>query len=131
MRFRDDVSTVAARRGGEEKEREITEGEGGGGGHGAVRGYDKRLLMTKLPLIKEGFQAFSTEGGDEFGAVRAVAPGGQPEIVVYVENSGDFTIPLTAVHAVHDGKVIVDLTKVDSTVRAAISRAHNREVPGV
>lgn len=86
--------------------------------------------MTKLPLIKEGFQAFSTEGGDEFGAVRAVAPGGQPEIVVYVENSGDFTIPLTAVHAVHDGKIIVDLAKVDSVLRAAISKAHNREVPG-
>jgi hypothetical protein len=87
--------------------------------------------MTKLPLIKEGFQAFSSEGGDEFGAVRAVAPGGLPEIVVYVENSGDFTIPLSAIQSVHDGKVIIDLAKVDGLVRAAISRAHNREVPGV
>lgn len=87
--------------------------------------------MTKLPIIEEGFQAFSTEGGDEFGAVRAVAPGGRPEIVVYVENGGDFTIPLRAVHAVHDSKVIVDLLKVDeSGLRAAIARAHAREVPG-
>jgi hypothetical protein len=30
---------------------------------------------------------------EEFGAVRAVSPNGQPELVIYVENAGDFVVP--------------------------------------
>ena len=44
-----------------------------------------------------GFQTFVSDGGEEFGAVRAVAPHGRPELVIYVENAGDFTVPLDAV----------------------------------
>jgi hypothetical protein len=34
--------------------------------------------------IEVGFQTFTSDGDEEFGAVRAVAPGGRPELVIYV-----------------------------------------------
>jgi hypothetical protein len=79
--------------------------------------------------IAVGFQVFGSDGGEEFGAVRAVLPGGRPEIVVYVENGGDFVVPLTAVHAVHAQKVILDLDRVERRLREAIGRAHQSEDP--
>ncbi len=50
--------------------------------------------------IEVGFQTFVSDGGEEFGAVREVAPRGRPELVVYVENAGDFTVALDAVESV-------------------------------
>ena len=60
--------------------------------------------------IEVGFQTFVSDGGEEFGAVRAVAPHGRHELVIYVENAGDFTVPLDAVESVHSGKVIFKCT---------------------
>jgi hypothetical protein len=40
--------------------------------------------------IEVGFQTFVSDGGEEFGAVREVRPNGRPELVIYVENAGDF-----------------------------------------
>src|SRR5208283_3683172 len=56
--------------------------------------------------IEVGFQTFVSDGGEEFGAVRAVSPQGRAELVIYVENAGDFAVPLDAVESVHSGKVI-------------------------
>lgn len=80
--------------------------------------------------IKVGFQTFVSDGGDEFGAVRAVAPGGQPELVIYVENAGEFTVPLDAVESVHFEKVILNCAKLDRRLRHAIGHAHDAEKPG-
>ena len=55
--------------------------------------------------IEVGYQAFVSDGGEEFGAVREVSPNGRPELVIYVENAGDFVVPLAAVEAVHWQKV--------------------------
>jgi hypothetical protein len=49
--------------------------------------------------IEIGYQAFVSDGGEEFGAVREVSPNGRPELVIYVENAGDFVVPLSAVEA--------------------------------
>ena len=49
--------------------------------------------------IKGGDQAFVADRTEAFGAVRQVAPHGRPELVIYVENAGDFVVPLTAVEA--------------------------------
>jgi hypothetical protein len=84
-------------------------------------------MTRKLPLIEIGYQVFASDGGEEFGAVRQVVPHDRPEIVVYVENTGDFTIPLDAVTAVHSQKVIVDVTKLDARIQVAIGRAHDAE----
>ena len=79
--------------------------------------------------IEIGFQVFVSDGGEEVGAVRKVAPGGRPELVVWIENGGDFTVPLDAVRAVHSQKVILDRDKLDQQVRAAIGHAHDAEQP--
>src|SRR5438132_13288867 len=57
-------------------------------------------MARKLPLIEVGFQVFPNGSTEEFGAVREVAPGGRPELVVDIENAGDFVIPLEAVAGV-------------------------------
>ena len=69
-----------------------------------------------------------SDGGEEFGAIRSVSPDG---LVVYVENAGEFRIPLDAVKAVHAQKVIFECGKLDRRLRAAIGHAHDAEVPGL
>jgi len=83
--------------------------------------------MTKLPLIETDYQVFVSDGEDEIGAVRFVAPQGRPEIVIYVENAGDFVVPLTAVAAVHSQKVILDCKHLEPQLRKAIGHAHDAE----
>jgi hypothetical protein len=85
------------------------------------------MATHKLPLIEIGYQVFLRDGGEEIGAVRQVVPNDQPEIVVYIENTGDFVIPLEAVIAVHSQKVIIDVDKLEPGVQAAIKKAHDNE----
>ena len=80
--------------------------------------------------IEAGYQAFVSDGGEEFGAVRAVRPEGKPELVLYVENAGEFVVPLDAVDSVHFGKVILNCAKLDARLRKAIGHAHASEEPG-
>ncbi len=81
----------------------------------------------KLPLIEIGFQLYVSDGADPFGAVREVAPGGRPELLVNVEGAGDFTVPLDQVDAVHHQKVVLTYGKLDEKLRHAIDHAHERE----
>jgi hypothetical protein len=83
--------------------------------------------MKKLPLIEIGFQTFIEGSVEEFGAVRDVVPEGRPELLVYVENSGEFVVPLEAVHAVYDQKVIFDVKKLEQRLVDAIRKAHDAE----
>ena len=76
--------------------------------------------------IKVGFQAFVSDGGDEFGAVREIFP---ESVVVYVENSGDFVIPLDSVESVHAQKVVFTCDKLAPPLRQAIGHAHDAEDP--
>ena len=78
--------------------------------------------------IEVGDQAFVSDGGEEFGAIREVSPEG---LVVYVENAGDFRVSFDAVHAVHARKVIFDCRKLDTSLRRAIGHAHDAEEPGL
>jgi hypothetical protein len=79
--------------------------------------------------IEVGYQTFVSDGDVAFGAVRQVAPHGRPELVIYVENAGDFVVPLTAVEAVHAQKVILSCGKLDPELRDAIGHAHDAEEP--
>ena len=79
--------------------------------------------------IEIGYQAFVSDGGEEFGAVRQVSPDVRPELVIYVENAGDFVVPLSAVEAVHSQKVILNCGKLDRRLRRAIGHAHDAEEP--
>jgi len=80
---------------------------------------------TALPRVDD--QVFASEGGEAFGAVRVVEPNGRPELIVYVENAGEFAVSLESVSAVHDGKVVLKAASLPQALRDAIRHAHERE----
>jgi hypothetical protein len=84
-----------------------------------------------LEQIQQGFEVFLADGEHAFGAVRQVAPHGRNELTVYVENAGDFSVPLEAIQAVHSQKVILDGSKLDRSLRRAIGHAHDAEDPTI
>jgi hypothetical protein len=75
------------------------------------------------------FEVFVSDKDKPFGAVRRVGPHGRPELVVYVENAGDFTVDLSAVRSVHAQKVIVDGDRLTPALKRAIGHAHDAEDP--
>ena len=79
--------------------------------------------------IEVGYQTFVPDGDVAFGAVRQVAPEGRPELVIYVENAGDFVVPFAAVDAVHAHKVVLNCDRLDRDLRRAIGHAHDAEEP--
>ncbi|MGD0143346.1 MAG: hypothetical protein ABSC92_09315 [Rhizomicrobium sp.] len=81
--------------------------------------------------IQEGFDVFLHDGDKAVGAVRRVSPHGRPEIVIYVENAGDFTVPLSAVEDVHSEKVILHRARIDKRLKDAIGHAHQGEDPTI
>jgi hypothetical protein len=78
--------------------------------------------------IREDFAVFVHDGDKQLGAVRHV---GSHEIRVYIENAGDFTVPLSAVKEVVDDKVVLDCGKLAADLRKAIGHAHSGEDPRI
>jgi hypothetical protein len=78
--------------------------------------------------LREGFDVFLHDGDKAFGAVRQLR---HNAIMVYVENAGDFEVPLAAVQDVHDEKVVLDAQRLDARLREAIRRAHGGEDPRI
>jgi hypothetical protein len=78
--------------------------------------------------IREGFDVFLHDGEKSFGAVRQVR---KTELVVYIENGGDFDIPLSAVKDAEAGKVVLDSNKLNPKLKDAIRRAHRGEDPRI
>lgn len=86
------------------------------------------MTDRKLPLVRPGFQVFLADGADAFGAVRdVILDRGVPELLVNVENAGDFRVPLEAVEKVVGQKVVVRYGRLDRAVRDAISHALDQE----
>jgi hypothetical protein len=84
--------------------------------------------MTMSEKIQEGFDVFTHDGQKAIGAVRQVR---KDEIVIYVENAGDFTVPFSAVTDAHSEKVILDSGKLEARLKEAIRRAHSGEDPRI
>jgi hypothetical protein len=78
--------------------------------------------------IEEGSLVFVADGEDGIGSVRKVRPDGAG-LTIYIENGGDFEIPLSAVRAVHSGKVILNLDQLARPVLEAIGNARKSEYP--
>jgi hypothetical protein len=74
--------------------------------------------------VSIGDQVFVGKGEEEVGAVREVA---RDHLVIYIEGAGDFRIEGPTVLAVHDGKVVLDPTKLDARLASAIEGAHGAE----
>jgi hypothetical protein len=77
-------------------------------------------------VIETDYEVFVCGGVRAFGAVREISQD-RSELVVYVENSGDFAVPFAAVEAVHGQKVIVNCDKLEPRLREAINHAHDTE----
>ena len=88
-------------------------------------------MDARLEAIDIGNQVYADESTENFGAVRAVAPGARDEIVIYIENGGEFVVPLHAIRSAHDGKVILDSARLEKRLLDSIAHAHDREVPGL
>jgi hypothetical protein len=87
----------------------------------------QETVMT-TEKIQTGFDVFLHDGEHAFGAVRRVMA---REIVVFIENAGDFTVSLNAVQDVHDEKVILNSARIDNALKVAIDRAHKGEDPRI
>jgi hypothetical protein len=82
--------------------------------------------MSELAPILEGYDVFVHDGDAKIGAVRQTD---HRRIRVYVENAGDFEVPRSAIREVEDGKVVLDCSKLDISLRRAIGHAHDAEDP--
>lgn len=74
--------------------------------------------------VEVGFQVYLGEGAEEIGAVRQVA---HDHVVVYIEGAGDFVVKGPEVISAHDGKLVLDPTKISEPMRKAASHAHESE----
>jgi hypothetical protein len=84
--------------------------------------------MADIEAIRTGDHLFcSGEAPSTFGSVRAVTRGAGG-ITGWIENHGEVQIEAGWIAAVHDGKVELDPKKLPDEIRAAIARAHEREV---
>lgn len=81
-------------------------------------------MTTHSFQVNVGDQVFVDQSDEEVGAVRRVA---RDHLVIYIENSGDFTIMGPAVKSAHDGKVILDSAQLDEPILQAIGHAHEAE----
>jgi ribosomal protein L24 len=84
--------------------------------------------MSTQPRIEAGDDVFVHDGEHAIGAVRHI---NARELVVYVENAGDFTVPRTAVVEVEEGKIVLNCGKLDESLRRAIGHAHAAEDPNI
>lgn len=80
-------------------------------------------------VVDADYEVFVSGVERAVGAIREVSPGGRAELIVYIENSGDFVVPADAVADVQGQKVILDEVKLAPQVRQAISHAHDAEQP--
>lgn len=82
------------------------------------------MAKKKLLPIDVGYQAFAKGAEEEFGAVRQVRA---QDLIVYIEDAGDTSIPLSTVLEVVEGKVIVDVQRLPEGVQQSIAKAHRDE----
>ncbi|WP_072390056.1 hypothetical protein [Hyphomicrobium sp. CS1GBMeth3] len=78
--------------------------------------------------IQRDFMVFLAEGQEGIGSVHDI---GSESISVYVENFGEFLVPLKAVTSVHDQKVLLDRDQVSEKFLRAVAHAHDNEDPKV
>ncbi len=78
--------------------------------------------------IDVGFMVFVRDGEEGVGSVREISHD-RSELLVYIENAGDFTLPHSAVRSVHSGKVMLDIERLDLRLRNALRHARDSEDP--
>ena len=79
-----------------------------------------------IEQIGIGDMAFIAKGSEGIGAVRSVQ---RHKIVIYVENAGEFDVPVAAIQSVMLNKVMLDPAQLDSKLLKAVRHAHDAEDP--
>ena len=67
---------------------------------------------------------FVADGEMGVAGVREVR---EAELVINIQNAGDFVVPFSAVRDVHSKKVILDVDKLTPEMREALSHVHDSE----
>jgi len=80
--------------------------------------------MPQRVAVKIGDQLFQREDGAAFGSVVGIH---EHELLVEIEGVGQAVLPGVAIKAVHDGKLIVDISQLPAPLRTSIKHAHDRE----
>jgi hypothetical protein len=81
-------------------------------------------MTTHSFNVTVGDQVFVGRGLEEVGAIKHVA---HDHLVIYIENFGDFRIEGSIVLSAHDGKLVLDPTKLEPDLKKAIKNAHAGE----
>ena len=81
-----------------------------------------------LEHIKTDQMAFIDGKLEGVGTIRGIS---KSALTIYVENAGEFVIAIEAVTAAHDGKVILDRSRLGKAFLNAVGHGHDREVPDV
>ncbi|MCD0259173.1 hypothetical protein JWH11_15200 [Xanthomonas melonis] len=81
-----------------------------------------------MQRIEIGQMVFLRDGEVGVGAVRDIRNDGA-ELIVYIENGGDFVLPASLVRDVHSGKVMLDVDTLPEDVCAALRHRHDNEFP--
>ena len=76
--------------------------------------------------VEVGHMVFVSDGEMGVGGVREVR---ESEVVVNIQNAGDFVLPMAAIRDVHDGKVVLDLQRLEPQVIEALRHVHDAELP--
>jgi len=74
--------------------------------------------------LEVGQMVFVADGEVGVGAVREVRAS---ELVINIQNAGDFVLPTTAIRDVHSGKVVLDLERLEAPVLEALKHVHESE----
>lgn len=77
--------------------------------------------------IKPDMPVFLHDGEHAVGAVRHAPHDGHPDLVIYVENAGDFLVHPDAVVDVHFDKVLLNPDKLDDRLCNAIGHRRDSE----
>ena len=78
--------------------------------------------------IQADFVVVTSDGDDIVGTVRAINKASS-ELVIFIENGGEFTVPFDAVQDVHSGKVVLKHEHLPDDLRNAIKHARDAEYP--
>ncbi|MDO7932551.1 hypothetical protein Q6A26_08850 [Xanthomonas euvesicatoria pv. eucalypti] len=80
-----------------------------------------------MQQVEIGQMVFLRDGEVGVGAVRDIRNDGD-ELVINIENGGDFVLPASVVRDVHSGKVMLDVDKLPDDVRNALRHPHDNEL---
>ncbi|MCC4633429.1 hypothetical protein [Xanthomonas dyei] len=80
-----------------------------------------------MQQIEIGQMVFLRDGEVGIGSVRDLR-NDSAELVINIENGGDFVLPASVVRDVHSGKVLLDVDRLPEEVRTALRHVHDNEL---